>query len=107
MLSASVILMVRPPMELKPSALTRMTAAIIRLRLWVKSTLFSTTLRIPIAEIMPYSMKETPPMIAEGTVSMAAPNFGKKESRMATSAAMRITRGSYTLVSASTPVFSP
>ena len=42
-----------PPTLLKPSALTRMTAAMIRLRLLVKSTLFSTTLRTPIAEIIP------------------------------------------------------
>ena len=46
-------------------------------------------------------------MMAVGTVWMAAPNLGKKLSRMAQQAAMRITRGSYTLVRASTPVFSP
>ena len=46
-------------------------------------------------------------MMAEGTVWMAAPIFGKKLSRMAKHAAIRITRGSYTFVKASTPVFSP
>ena len=35
-----------------PSPLTRITAATIRLRDFVKSTLFSTTLRTPIAEII-------------------------------------------------------
>ena len=64
-------------------------------------------LRTPTEEIMPYSTKEMPPMMAVGTVWMAAPNLGKKLSRMAQQAAMRITRGSYTLVRASTPVFSP
>ena len=44
---------VMPPTELKPRAQTRMTAAMIRLRLLEKSTRFSTTLRTPIAEIMP------------------------------------------------------
>ena len=44
---------VRPPTELKPRADTRMTAAMMRLRLLVKSTRFSTTLRTPMAEIMP------------------------------------------------------
>ena len=37
----------------RPSAETKITAAIIRLRLFVKSTLDSTTLRTPIAEIIP------------------------------------------------------
>lgn len=37
----------------RPSAQTRITAATIRLRLFVKSTLFSTTFLTPIAEIIP------------------------------------------------------
>ena len=45
-----------------------MTAAMMRLRLLVKSTWFSTTFRTPIAEIMPYRMKLTPPMMAAGMV---------------------------------------
>ena len=36
-----------------PSPATRMTAAMIRFLLFVKSTWFSTILRIPIAEIIP------------------------------------------------------
>ena len=42
-----------PSLKLKPSAQTRMTAAMIRLRLLVKSTWFSTTFLTPIAEIIP------------------------------------------------------
>ena len=42
-----------PPMELNPSAHTRMRAAMIVFLLLVKSTLFSTTFLIPMAEIMP------------------------------------------------------
>ena len=41
------------PQILKPRPLTMMTAAIIRFRELVKSTRFSTTLRTPMAEIMP------------------------------------------------------
>ena len=83
-----------PPTELKPSALTRMTAAMIRLRELVKSTLFSTTLRTPMAEIMPYSTKLIPPTIPAGIVLMTASNFGQKLRTMANTAAMRMTRGS-------------
>ena len=72
-----------------------------------KSTLFSTTLRIPMAEIMPYSTKEIPPTMAAGIESISAANLGEKENRMAKYAAIRMTLGSYTLDSASTPVFSP
>ena len=38
---------------------------------------------------------------------MTASNFGQNEKTMAKQAAMRMTRGSNTRVSASTPVFSP
>ena len=64
------------------------------LRLLVKSTWFSTTLRTPTAEIMPYSTMDTPPMVAVGMADTRAANLGEKESRMARLAAMRITRGS-------------
>ena len=40
------------PLE-NPRALTKITPAMIRLRDFVKSTWFSTTLRTPIAEIIP------------------------------------------------------
>ena len=83
-----------PPTELKPSAHTRMTAATIRLRLLVKSTRFSTTLRTPIAEIIPYSTKLIPPMMPVGMVLMTASNLGLKLRMMASTAAMRMTRGS-------------
>ena len=42
---------VSPPEKPRPH--TRITAAMMRLRLLVKSTRFSTTLRTPMAEIMP------------------------------------------------------
>ena len=38
---------------------------------------------------------------------MSAENLGQKLNTTANTAAMRTTRGSYTLVRASTPVFSP
>ena len=66
----------------------------IRLRLLVKSTRFSTTLRTPMAEIMPYRIKEMPPTMAEGTVLIAAPSLGQKLIRMAKQAAIRMTSGS-------------
>ena len=45
-------------------------------------------------------------MIADGIVEMIAENFGIKERITANTAAIRITLGSYTLESSSTPVFS-
>ena len=62
---------------------------------------------MPTAEIMPYSTSDTPPMTQAGIAAMTAANFGQNENAMAKQAAMRMTRGSNTLVSASTPVFSP
>ena len=56
---------------------------------------------------MPYSTKEIPPTMAAGIESISAANLGEKENRMAKYAAIRMTLGSYTLDSASTPVFSP
>ena len=85
---------VMPPTESKPSAQTRMTAAMMRLRELVKSTLFSTTLRTPMAEIMPYSTKLMPPTMPEGMVLMTASNLGQKLSTSANTAAMRMTSGS-------------
>ena len=84
-----------------------MSAATSTLRLFMKSTLFSTRLRTPTAEIMPYKTSDTPPMTQAGMASITAANFGQNEKQIANTAAMRITRGSNTLVSASTPVFSP
>ncbi|CUP84545.1 Uncharacterised protein [Flavonifractor plautii] len=79
----------------------------IRLRELVKSTRFSTTLRTPMAEIMPYRMKDTPPMMAVGMELTRAAKAGEKESTTAYTAARRTTLGSYTRDSTSTPVFSP
>ena len=69
--------------------------------------MFSKMLRTPTEEIMPYRIRETPPMVAAGMQEMSAANFGQKEKMMARTAARRITSGSKTLVSARTPVFSP
>ena len=62
----------------------------------VRSTLFSTTLRTPMAEIIPYSMKLTPPMIEDGMVLMSADTFGMKLTIIAKTAAIRMTLGSCT-----------
>ena len=69
-------------------------AATSTLRLLVKSTLFSTTFRTPTAEIMPYSTRLTPPMVAAGMATISAANLGQKERMMANSAARRMTLGS-------------
>ena len=90
-----------------PSDNTKMSAVISTLRLSMKSTWFSTRLRMPTAEIMPYSTSDTPPITHAGMQEMTAANFGQNDSKMANPAAMRTTRGSKTRVRASTPVFSP
>ena len=94
------------PLE-NPSPLTKITAAIIKFLDFVRSTLFSTTFLTPIAEIIPYSINETPPIIADGIDAIISDTFGIKLKITAKIAAIRITRGSYTLESSSTPVFSP
>ena len=106
-MSALPTVKVMPPVEAKPRPHTKMTAAMMRLRDLVRSTLFSTTLRTPTAEIIPYSTKLTPPTMAVGMELTSASNLGEKLRMMAYSAARRMTRGSYTRLSASTPVFSP
>ena len=73
------------------------THLIIRLRLLEKATLLSTTLRTPIEEIIPYRINDIPPMIAAGIELIKAETIGKNETMTAKTAAMRITRGSYTL----------
>ena len=92
---------------LNPRPQTKMTPAMIRFLDLVRSTLFSTTLRTPIAEIIPYSIKLTPPMIEDGMVLMMADTFGIKLMMIAKHAAIRITSGSCTRLSSRTPVFSP
>ena len=46
-------------------------------------------------------------MVAEGMEVMTAANFGHRLRMTEMTAASSMTRGSYTLVRASTPVFSP
>ena len=43
---------------------------------------------------MPYRIMDTPPMVAVGMADTMAANFGQKENRIASTAAMRMTRGS-------------
>ena len=105
--SEILILPIAKDTPLKPNAQTKMIPAIIKLRLFVKSTLFSTTFLIPIAEIIPYKTNEIPPIIAVGITLIKAANLGENESITAITAAILITLGSYTLDSAKTPVFSP
>lgn len=63
----------------KPRPHTRMTAAMIRFLELVKFYRFSTTLRTPMAEIIPYRMKDTPPMIAGGMELTTAAKAGLKD----------------------------
>ena len=91
----------------EPRPHTKITPAMIRFLDLVRSTLFSTTLRTPMAEIIPYSMKLTPPIMEEGMVLMIADTFGIKLTMIANTAAIRITLGSCTRLSSRTPVFSP
>ena len=88
----SPIVNVRPSEN--PSPHTNITPAIIRLRDLVRSTLFSTTFLTPIADIIPYSINDTPPMIAVGIVDIIAENLGINESITANTAAILITAGS-------------
>ena len=48
-----------------------------------------------------------PPTVADGIALITAANLGQNEKRIAKTAAISITNGSYTLERASTPVFSP
>ena len=103
-----VLNLIAPDVENEiPSVRTRMRAAISMLRPLPRSTWLSTRLRTPTADIIPYRMNETPPMVAAGIVPMNAENLGQNETSIAMQAAMRMTRGSYTRESERTPVFSP
>ena len=73
----------------KPRPLTSITATIIRLRLCVKSSWASTSVRIPMAEIMPNRMMDTPPITGLGMEERKVWNTPKKLMIMAKTAAMR------------------
>ena len=62
--------------------------------------------RRPVPATKPNRMMEMPPTTEPGMVWSNAETLGQKPSRMANTAAMRITTGSHTFVRASTPVFS-
>lgn len=66
-----------------------MTAAMQRFRFLVKSTLFSTRVRSPTEEIMPYRTIQAPPSTQLGTVSTTPMTLPRKETRMAMQAATR------------------
>lgn len=69
--------------KLIPTARPRISAATITFLDSWKLVLFSTTFLTPIAEIIPYRIRDTPPMVAVGMTSMIAANFGEKESAIA------------------------
>lgn len=79
-----------------PSPHTKITPVIIRFLDFVRSTLFSTTLRTPIAGNHTVKLKLTPPIMADGIVLIIADTFGIKLMIIARQAAIRITNGSYT-----------
>ena len=90
-----------------PMAITRIRAATNTLRDELKSTLSSIRLRTPTADIIPYKIRLTPPIVAAGIKPIRQANLGQNDSKIAKQAARRITAGSNTFVRFSTPVFSP
>ena len=78
-----------PPITAPPMASTSMTAAMQRLRFLVKSTLFSTRVRRPTEEIIPYSTMQAPPSTQVGTASITPMALPRKETAMAIRAASR------------------
>ena len=83
-----------------------MAETTMRLRLWVKSISASARVRMPMEAIIPKRSMEIPPSTPWGRVWRRAESLGMKARRMAKPAAMRRTKGSYTRVTARTPVFS-
>ena len=79
-IEVSQIVKVRPSLNPRPH--TKITAAIIRLRDFDKSTWFSTIFLTPIADIIPYRMKEIPQIFAVGIVEIIAENLGMNDKRM-------------------------
>src|SRR5699024_4605692 len=57
--------------------------------------------------MIPNNSKEMPPITGEGMDEMSAANFPKKDKMIAMAAAIPIIHVEYTLVIASTPMFSP
>ena len=90
-----------------PMARTRIRAATKTLRELDRSTCDSTRFLTPTDDIMPYSIRLTPPIVAAGIRPIRHANLGQKLSRMLRQAARRMTAGSKTRVRFSTPVFSP
>ena len=89
-----------------PRPSTKMTAEMSKFLDCEKSTLCSTTVLIPIEAIIPKRTIEIPPISELGMVKITAPSLGTSPKRIANTAAIAIITGWYTLVRASTPVFS-
>ena len=85
---------------------TSIIAAIIIFLDALKFTLFSTSVLSPIAEIIPYTINEIPPIISVGIVLIKLSINGKNDKSIAIIAATLKTNGSHTPVNATTPVFS-
>ena len=73
----------------------------------VKSSCASTIVLTPTAAIIPNNMIETPPITGWGIVCSITPNFPISPKTIAKQAAILKIAGSYTFVTARTPVFSP
>lgn len=71
-----------------PAPMVSAAATVRRLRLWLKSTLFSPQIRAPVTAIRPNRTIARPPRTAHGIVPIRAPNFGEKPSTIATTAAI-------------------
>ena len=80
---------VKPPSvrAKSPAPSTKVTATIIKLPFWLKSTLFCTQIRAPATAISPNTTIDAPPITAAGIVWISAPNFGEKPNSMAMTAA--------------------
>src|SRR5690606_7895316 len=80
-----------------------------KIKFWdlFKSTFCSTSIRNPLAAIIPNNSKEIPPITGSGIEDLRAANLPQKDKRIAITAAPPITQVEYTRVMARTPMFSP
>ena len=102
-----------PPIVIDPMVISappmpsvRISEAITRLRVLPRSTLFFTKLLIPTDAMVPKSNSMMPPSTALGIVLRMALTLPNTEKSMPTTAAIRITAGSATLVRETAPVTS-
>src|SRR5690606_30602328 len=95
------------PSSAPPIPMPSTTEAMMRFRLSPKSMPLSTRVRMPDEAMMPKRTRLMPPITGVGLVWRNAPSLGTKASRIAKTAARRITAVLYTRVMARTPTFSP